>query len=294
MALFSYVVLCLIWGSTWLAIKIGLDAGMPPFLGASLRFLLASLLLVPLAARTAPAAFRDPVAWRLAVLLGTLSFGIGYGCTYLGGLYVPSGLGSLTFGFFPFWVAVLAHFVLGDRLTLTKVGAIALGITGLGVLYRGSLRELGPDTLIGVAIVTLSVLVQGVPQVLIKRDGAAVPAAFLSGVGMVFGSAVLAVMAALRGEWSTGIPLTAEVLGSIAYLAVFGSVTTFLIYFRLMRELSATLMALVAILTPPIALTLGFLVKGERLGLVTLSGGAMVLAGVLLFQRAEAAARPAR
>lgn len=293
MALLSYLLLCLIWGSTWLAIKIGLDAGMPPFLGASSRFVVAALILIPLAARTAPHAFRDRTAWRLAVLMGTLSFGIGYGCTYLGGLYIPSGLGSLTFGFFPFWVAVLAHFVLGDRLTLAKGGAILLGIAGLGVLYSGSLRELGPGTLLGVAIVTLSVLVQGIPQVLIKRDGAAVPAAFLSGIGMLFGAAVLAALAALRGEWSTGIPLTAPVLGSIAYLALFGSVTTFLIYFRLMRELSATLMALIAILTPPIALALGFFVKGERLGLVTLSGGAMVLAGVLLFQRAEAATRRA-
>ena len=291
MAILGYVVLCLIWGSTWLAIKIGLDAGMPPLLGASLRFAIAALVLLPIAWRTSPAIFRDRAAWRLAGLLGSLSFGVGYGCTYVGGGYVPSGLGSLTFGFFPFWVAVLAHFVLGDRLTVGKVGAIGLGIAGLGVLYSGSLRELGPETGIGVAILTASVLIQGVPQVLIKRDGARIPAAFLSGVGMACGAAVLAALAGVRGEWASGLPASAAVLGSIAYLAVFGSVITFLIYFSLLRRLSATLMALVAILTPPIALVLGFLVKGERLGAMTLTGGAMVLGGVLLFQRAEAAAR---
>ncbi|MCA9635779.1 MAG: EamA family transporter [Myxococcales bacterium] len=287
MALLGYVLLCLIWGSTWLAIKLGLDGGMPPFLGAALRFLIAALILIPIAWRRSPAIFRDREAWRLAALLGTLSFGVGYGCTYFGGLYVPSGLGSLTFGFFPFWVAVLAHFVLGDRLSAGKLAAIALGIAGLGVLYRGSLRELGPETMIGVGIITASVLIQGLPQVLIKRDGARIPTAFLSGVGMAFGCLVLAILAAIRGEWAQGIPTSAPVLLSIAYLAVFGSVATFLIFFALLRQLSATLMALIAIITPPIALLLGFFVRGEHLGLVTLSGGAMVLAGVLLFQRAE-------
>jgi len=294
MAILGYVLLCLIWGSTWLALKLGLDGGVPPFLGAGLRFFIAALILIPLAWWRSPAVFHDRQAWRLAVLLGVLSFGFGYGCTYLGGLYVPSGLGSLTFGFFPFWVALLSHFLLGDRLTLAKIGAIAVGIAGLAVLYSGSLRELGPETLLGVAIITASVLIQGLPQVLVKRDGAAVPTAFLSGIGMACGSLVLAGLATIRGEWAIGIPMTAPVLLSIAYLAVFGSVTTFLIFFALLRRLSATLMALIAIITPPIALVLGFFVRGERLGLVTLSGGVMVLAGVLLFQRAERAAARAR
>ncbi|MBK8260325.1 MAG: EamA family transporter [Nannocystis sp.] len=291
MAVIGYILLCLIWGSTWLAIKIGLDAGMPPLLGAATRFLIAALILVPLALRRSPQIFRDRAAWRLALQLGGLSFGLGYGCTYVGGLYVPSGLGSLTFGFFPFWVAVLAHFFLGDRLTFGKIASIALGIAGLVVLYSGSLRELGADSLLGVAIITASVLIQGFPQIWIKRDGARIPAAFLSGVGMLCGSAVLFTLAGLRGEWASGLPLSAPVLLSIAYLAVFGSVVTFLIYYSLLRRLSATLMALIAILTPPIALLLGFVFKAERLGALTLTGGAMVLVGVLLFQRAERRAR---
>lgn len=287
MVALGYVLLCLIWGSTWLAIKTGLDAGMPPLLGASLRFAVASVILAPFVLTTSRVVLRDRVAWRLALMLGVLSFGVGYGCTYIGGLHVPSGLGSLTFGVFPFWVAILAHFMLRDRLTAGKLLAIALGVAGLVLLFRGSLAELGRDSMLGVAIITASVTIQGFPQVLIKRDGHDVPAVFLSGVGMALGSVILALVAGLRGEWSQPFPWTAPVLGSIAYLAVFGSVCTFLIYYQLLKKLSATLMAMIALLTPPIAVILGLIFKHERLGAITLTGGGIVLAGVLLFQLAE-------
>jgi drug/metabolite transporter (DMT)-like permease len=283
----GYVALCLIWGSTWLGIKIGLDAGMPPLLGVALRFALAAMVLVPIAWLRARPAFRDPVAWRLAAMIGVGSFGVGYGCTYLGGMHVPSGLGSLTFGVFPFWVAVLAHMILGDRLSAGKLTAIAVGLGGLVTLYWGSLQALGWDAALGLAIITFSVLIQGFGQVYVKRDGAGVPALFLSGVGMGIGSLVLVTMAGLRGEWSQPFPLTTPVLASVAYLAVFGSIFTFLIYYRLLKELSATLMAMVALITPPIAVVLGIVFKGERLGVVTMTGGAIVLLGVFLYQQAE-------
>lgn len=287
MVALGYVVLCLIWGSTWLGIKTGLDAGMPPLLGASLRFVIAAAFLVPMALITARPSFRDRIAWRLAIQLGVASFGIGYGCTYIGGQLVPSGLGSLTFGVFPFWVAVLAHFRLHDRLTLGKLIAIAVGLSGLVLLYSGSLAELGRDSLTGVAIITSSVIIQGFAQISIKRDGHHVPASFLSGIGMAIGAVILASLAVLRGEWSQPFPWTPPVLGSIAYLAVFGSICTFLIYYQLLKKLSATLMAMIALLTPPIAVMLGLIFKNERLGAITLTGGAIVLLGVLLFQLAE-------
>lgn len=287
MTALGYLALCLVWGSTWLGIKVGLDAGMPPLLGVSLRFALAALILVPIAWLRARASFADPVAWRLATLTGVASFGVGYGCTYLGGMYVPSGLGSLTFGVFPFWVAVLAHFILGDRLSLGKLTAIAVGLGGLVTLYWGSLQALGWDAALGVAIITFSVLIQGFGQVYVKRDGAQVPTTFLSGVGMGIGSLVLVALAGLRGEWSQPFPLTTPVLASIAYLAVFGSIFTFMIYYRLLKRLSATLMAMIALITPPIAVVLGIIFKGERLGVVTMTGGALVLLGVFLYQQAE-------
>ena len=165
--------------------------------------------------------------------------------------------------------------------------AIATGMAGLFTLYSGSLRELGPESMLGVAIITTSVLIQGVGQVYVKRDGADVPAAFLSGMGMLIGSVLLALMAGVRGEWSEPFPWTLPVIASIVYLALFGSIITFLVYYRLLKQLSATLMAMVALITPPIAVVLGLLFRRERLGVITMTGGALVLLGVLLFQLAE-------
>lgn len=287
MAAVGYILLCLIWGSTWLAIKVGVDAGMPPLLGGALRFGIAAALLLPVARWMAPKAFRDRTAWRLATMVGLMSFGFGYGCTYIAAKFIPSALGSLTFGFFPFWVAVLAHFILAERLTVGKVAAILLGIGGLALLSYGSLRELGPETGIGVAILVSSVVVQGFPQVLIKRDGKDVPAVFLSGAGMLIGAAVLVAIATLKGEWAQPFPVSQPVVLSIAYLALMGSVTTFLIYYALLKRLSATLMALIALITPPIAVLLGIVYRDEQLGTLTLAGGAVVMLGVALFQLEE-------
>lgn len=283
----GYILLCLIWGSTWLAIKVGVDGGMPPLLGGALRFALAAMILLPLAGWMTPGTFRDRTAWRLAAMLGLMGFGIGYGCTYVAAMWIPSALGSLTFGFFPFWVAVLSHFILKDKLTVGKALAILVGIGGLALLSYGSLRELGRETMIGVAILLFSVLVQGFPQILIKRDGNHVPAVFLSGIGMVIGSAILTLFATAKGEWSQPFPMTQPVVVSIGYLALVGSVTTFLIYYALLKRLSATLMALIALLTPPIAVVLGLVYRNEQLGALTLTGGAIVMMGVALFQLEE-------
>ena len=104
---------------------------------------------------------------------------------------------------------------------------------------------------------------------------------------MGIGSLVLVAMAGLRGEWSQPFPLTTPVLASIAYLAVFGSIVTFMIYYKLLKQLSATLMAMIALITPPIAVVLGIVFKGERLGVITMTGGGLVLLGVFLYQQAE-------
>ncbi len=287
----SYALLCLIWGSTWLGIKIGLDGGMPPLLGVALRFVIAGLLVLPLALLRHRAVFRDAKAWRLAVFVGVLNFGFGFGLTYIGGGLVPSGLGSLTFGVFPLWVALLSHMKLGDRLTPGKLGGLALGLVGLVVLFWGSLLQLGRDSVLGIALILASVLVQGIGQIYAKRDGAAIPSAFISSIGMLVGSGVLALAGVAFGEAAQPFPLTLPVLGSIAYLAVFGSIVTFLTYYRLLKQLSATLMAMIALITPPIAVVLGLVFKGEKLGSVTLLGGSMVLLGILYFHLAERHAR---
>src|SRR5690606_26602047 len=149
------------------------------------------------------------------------------------------------------------------------------------------LRELGADTALGVGILVFSVLIQGFPQVLVKRDGNDVPTAFLNGVGMMVGSLVLALVAGAVGEWSRPFPWTAPVVLSIGYLAIMGSIVTFMIYYALLKRLSATLVALVALITPPIAVVLGSVYRDEQLGALTLTGGAVVLIGVALFQLEE-------
>lgn len=287
MDLAGYILICLIWGSTWLAIKVGLDAGVPALLGAACRFLLAGSILLPIAWWKARPAFSSRTAWRLAGITGTQSFCLGYGLNYLGGHRIPSGLSALTFGFFPFCVALMAMVMIGERVTGRKLLAIGLGICGVATLFWGGLSALGPDAVAGVGLVTLSVIVQAWGAVVVKRDGREVPTVFLNAVAMLLGSALLFAWAAFHGEYALPFPRTAPALFSIAYLAILGSICTFMIYYALLKRFSATRMAFIALITPPISVLLGSLVLRERLGGQVLLGGALILAGVALFARAE-------
>ncbi len=280
MALAGYLLICLIWGTTWLAIKIGLEAGVPTFLGAALRFLLAGAILTPLAWLYKRPAFADRAAWRLAILIGLLSFGVGYGLNYLGENYISSGLAGLTFSFFPVWVALMARVMVGERITPGKFSAIALGLAGVAVLFWGSWRDFGAGALPGVAAVSASVIVQGYCNIRIKRDGQAVPTLFLNAVAMTTGALLLFAASLLHREDWRALPLTAPALASILYLGTFGSVVTFMIYYSLMKKMSATLMACVAMITPPLTVLAGHLARREEFPARVLVAGALILAGV--------------
>ncbi len=280
MDLAGYILVCLIWGSTWLAIKLGLEANVPPFLGAALRFLVASAIMTPLAWIYRREAFYNRAAWRLALITGFFSFFIGYGLNYWGGDSIPSGLSALTFSFFPIWVALLAHFMIGEKFSADKLAAIALGIAGIAVLYWGSFTSLGGAALAGMGWVTISVMVQGWSNLTIKRDGAGVPTLFLNAVAMGSGSFCLFIAAAVHHEFAKPFPHSTIAWGSIFYLGTFGSIATFMIYYRLLKTWSATAMALIAMITPPISVLLGHWLNHETLAPQTLTGGALVMAGV--------------
>jgi drug/metabolite transporter (DMT)-like permease len=276
----GYLLICLIWGSTWLAIKVGLDAGVPTFLGAALRFLVAAAILLPLAWIYKRPAFSDRAAWRLALFIGAFSFCIGYGLNYWGGHYIPSGLSGLTFSFFPVWVAVMARFMVGERFTPFKVAAIAVGMGGVTTLFWGSWRDFGPQTLPGVVAVSASVIVQGYCNIRIKRDGQTVPTLFLNAVAMGSGSLLLFLASLLHREDWRALPLTAPALASILYLGTFGSIVTFMIYYGLMKRVSATLMACVAMITPPLSVLAGHFARGEVFPPRILLAGSLILCGV--------------
>jgi drug/metabolite transporter (DMT)-like permease len=275
-----YVLLCVIWGSTWLVIKIGYG-GLGPFNVAALRFLLAGAVLaviVPVLGVRWP---RGRTEWLVVIWVGVVLFGADYGLIYWGEQFLDSGLTAVLFATLPLITVAFAHvYVPGDRITPRKLAGTLLAFFGVVALFGESLRldvnRLGPMAAIIVAAVCAAAA--GVAS---KRHGTTMHAAALNAPAMLVGGMVLIGAAIATGEtWQ--VPTDAPTWAAIAYLAIAGSVVTFLVYFSLLKTWSVTSLSFIAVFTPAIALALGFVFLDERPTLWTAVGAVLILGGVTL------------
>jgi drug/metabolite transporter (DMT)-like permease len=272
--------LILIWGTTWAAIRIGLE-GIPPFAGVAMRFGLAGALLVAWGARRGSVWPRDRRAAALAALNTVCTFLVPYVLVYWAEQWVPSGLVAVLFATFPLFVALLAHpFLPEERLTVRTVLGTLLGLLGVATIFSEELTALGGPQVRFVSLVFLfSPLVSAAANVAIRRWGRDVHPLALTGPPML-ATGVVAGGLSLCLERGRPLILDLPSIASVVYLAVLGSALTFVLYFRLLARLPATRLALIAFAIPVVAVLVGAVLFEERLtGRVGL-GAALVLGGV--------------
>jgi len=279
----AIALLCVIWGTTWSVIQVGLR-GVPPFTGVSVRFAIAGSLLLALAlARGVKlgASARERHLWWAN---GVLSFAISYGVVYWAEQWVPSGLAAILFAVYPLIVAVLAHVALpGERLTPREVVGIVIGFGGVGVIFSEDLAALGgPAVAVGAAVLLLSPLASAGGSVAVKKWGGGIHPFSLAAVPMLIASAVMAVFA-LGLERDLPVTWDAVSVSALLYLAIAGSAVTFSLYFWLLSHLPAKRLALIAYVIPVIAVGVGVL-RGESVTLRMAAGSVCVVAGVVLAQ----------
>ncbi len=283
------VVVCTIWGSTWLAIKIGLDS-VPPFYGVAIRFTVAVLILAIIAAARRMRVPLDRSSVSVYLTLGVLSFSFPYALVYWGEQYVASGLASLLFSIYPFVVAGLSHLMLpNERLNLPKVGGIILGFLGVLVIFWSDIGK-GHSTTLGMIAILLSTVLQAAALVIVKKHGHHVDPVAMNLGGMAIGVVIMAVVA-LATENLASVRLDSKGLGSILYLGSFGSVATFVTYFWLLKRVEAVYLSLTSFITPVLAVILGAVLLGEALSSHAYGGATLVLAGILAANSPEVAAR---
>jgi drug/metabolite transporter (DMT)-like permease len=279
-----YLFLCLVWGSTWLVIRIGL-ADLSPFWSLVIR-IVPALLFILLLAWIQRASWSELREQRSKVLrLGLLVYPVGYGLVYWGEQYVTSGLSAVMFSAMPFFVALLSLRLLpGERLTRPKAAGLVLGLMGLVTVYWDQLGLGDTLHLLGMAAITLSALVSAYTTILIRRDLGRVPPVVLTASTLIVG-AIIVPGYALGLEGPATFHLTSRALASAAYLSVVASGLAFVAYYRLLSQISALTMSLISFVTPIIALLLGALFDYEVLGRRAQAGIALVLVGVLLAVR---------
>jgi len=280
MHLALYVMLCLIWGSTWLVIKVGYG-GLGPFNVAALRFLIASIVLAPIVPLFRASWPSTRTEWTLVVWVGLVLFAADYGLIYWGEQFLDSGLTSILFALLPLVTIGFAHLYLpGDRITGRKLAGSVLAFGGIVGLFGDRVR-LDPAGLGPMLAIVASTVCAAAAGVATKRHGANLHPASLNAPAMLIGAAALAAASLAAGD-GLALPLDAPTWSAIVYLAIAGSVITFLGYFTLLKSWSVTSLSFISVFTPTIALFLGFVFLDERPTISSGVGAALILGGVAL------------
>lgn len=270
-----------IWGSTWLAIKIGLE-DLPPFLAAGTRFAVATGVLAALSWTRGIAFPRGARLHAGLLAIGILTFIVNYGAVYWGEQYIPSGLSAVLFATYPLFVSLLAHAALAtERITARKLAGVALGLAGVALIFRADLSLVHSRAPIGAAVTLLAPVAAALCSVGIKKWGHDLHPYTLTLLPMAYGTAGLLAIAAGTESIAAARWTPAAALSTI-YLAIFGSVTAFVVYYRLLKEVEVSKLALVSYAFPVVAVALGWIALGERLTGWMLAGAALVVAGIVV------------
>jgi len=276
----AFAMLCVIWGSTWLAIRIGLG-GAPPFLAASLRFIVASLTLGVLAIAFRSRWPANRTEWFLVGYVGVVLFTLDYGLIYWGeNNGVESGLSAILFATFPLQTALFANaFLQEERLTVQKLTGIVVGFGGIVLIFRGQIGSAGLDKAFPMLAIVLSATCAASATIAIKRWGHGADPVTFNASAMAVGAAGLASASLIAVEpWRT--PSWPAGIGAILYLALAGSVVTFVTWQWLLKTSEATSLSFVALITPITAVLLGATVGSETFDLIDLVGAGIVLGGI--------------
>jgi drug/metabolite transporter (DMT)-like permease len=280
MHLALYAILCLIWGSTWLVIKVGYG-GLGPFNVAAVRFFIAGAVLMPLVPLVGAKWPSKGTEWALVAWVGLVLFAADYGLIYWGEQFLDSGMTSILFALLPIVTIGLAHlYVPGDRITARKLAGTVLAFVGIVALFGDRVR-LDPTGLGPMLAIVASTICAAAAGVASKRHGGNLHPAALNAPAMLIGAAALGVVSIAAGDGLL-LPEDAATWGAVMYLAIAGSVVTFLVYFTLLKTWTVTSLSFISVFTPAIALILGFVFLDERPTPLTWVGATLILGGVAL------------
>ena len=298
MTLLAFAVIYFVWGSTFLAIRIGVHE-VPPLLLAGMRFFLAGFVLC---AWVIPRGHSLPTArqWLSILLLATLIFVVDYGLLFWAEQRVPSGIAAVILATIPVFIAVAEITMLRtQRLTLRLAVALLIGVAGVGMLMSRSLHLGGaPISRIGALALLLASLSWSIATVLTRRLPLPESKVLSSGAQMLAGGLLLGVASAGFGEFHRFHPATVSRAAwlSLLYLIVFGSIIGFTAYVWLIHRESPTRVGTYAYVNPVVAGPLGFFFGGEPLDARTALGTFCVLVSgvVITTTRGTSSAEPAR
>jgi drug/metabolite transporter (DMT)-like permease len=282
----AWIAVCLIWGTTYLAIRIALET-IPPMLLGGIRFTASGVILclfVLLRGRRLPSA-RE---WPRQAMLGALLLGIGNGAVVWSELWIPSGIAAVGVAGLPFWMAGTEAVLGGDRVRGQVVAGLTVGFAGIVVLIWPSLfaAEVGvPRVGLGVLLVQVACLGWAVGSSLSRRTRSATSTEAASAVQQLCAGLLMIIVGTGLGEWNQ-LALTPRTIAAELYLIVFGSLVAYSAYLYALAHLPIATVSLYAYINPIIAVLLGTMFAGEPFTPRLVAAAALVLTGVAVVRGA--------
>lgn len=276
------------WGTSGVGTRAALNAGVPPMALATIRVILAVIVLYGLLRLRGHRISRDPYLWVTGIVAGVFQLAVPFVLFTLAYQYASAGFVGLLLALSPLGTATVAHFMLPDEpLHLSKVAGLAVALGGVAFLLLSGDSGLaeGGRPLLAAALGIVAAASISVSTVFTKgRLGEYDPMEltwmqFTVGLVLVAGTMLI-------GEGIPG-PISPWGWTLIIYLTVIGSIVPFVLFYWLLQQVSSTKASLVSYVVPLIALVLGILLLNERLDLGIAIGGALILIGVVLTDRAE-------
>lgn len=272
-------VVCILWGTTWVASKQGV-MHMPALQLAGFRQLLAGIIYIIFFISTG-AKWPRGREWYVIGVLSFLNILCSNGLTTWGVQYISAGLGAIIAATFPLWMVIIGMFTSAERIPSAALKGFLLGFAGICVIFYEHLEDfLNKEFLFGIAISFTASWTWAVGTVFTKREAKDYNPYFSLGLQMFMAGGVLLIV-----SYGTGVAIPIDEVpwqswAAIGYLVVFGSVIAFGAYLYSLQRLSVELMSIYAYINPIVAVILGSLLFNEKLTIFIISGGAITLYGV--------------
>jgi drug/metabolite transporter (DMT)-like permease len=286
----AFAIIYFVWGSTFLAIRIGVRE-VPPFLLAAMRFLIAGIALYAWVAAKGERS-PSPRQWASVFLLAVLIFVGDYGLVFWAEQRVPSGVTAVMLATIPVFMALSEIILLRtQRLTARLALALLIGIGGVAVLTSRSLN-LGGAPIDGTGAIALIIasISWSLASSLTRKLPLPASKVMSSAAQMLAGGVLLGITAAVFGEYARFHPraVSGAAWFSLLYLIVAGSVVAFTAYVWLIHRESPTKVGTYAYVNPVVAVVLGYFLAGEPFGARTILGTLFVLLSVLMITTSRA------
>ncbi|MBE0538440.1 MAG: EamA family transporter [Ignavibacterium sp.] len=280
-AYLAWIAICIIWGTTYLFIRIGVES-IPPMLFAGFRWLIAGIILITILRLNGKQLPKKEDLIHIAII-GVALLGFGNGLVVVGEQWIESGLAALLITTTPFWmVGVESLLPNGPKLNWMILTGLLIGILGVALIFGGNLKYIF-DTkyLVGVLSILGAVVAWSLGSVYSKYKKVRVHPLMSASVQMLFVGTLLIIFGAVLGEF-TGLHFTESGLISLAYLTIIGSIFGYGSYIYAIEHLPLSLVSTYAYVNPIIALVLGWIFLNEQLNIFIMIASVVIISGVVL------------